>query len=105
MELKDKIEAAQNEVSELCKGKRFKMSIPVQETDTDVIISGALTSASERIKELEEENRNLRSMLEYVPVHQCLHSWYYYSTAEMICTKCGKTGPIDFGLAATITGD
>jgi len=52
--LMQQIEAAQNELSELCKGKQFKMSIPVHQTDSDVIIGNALAIMKMQAEKLKE---------------------------------------------------
>lgn len=52
--LMQQIEAAQNELSELCKGKQFRMSIPVQETDSDVVIGSALATMKMQAEKLKE---------------------------------------------------
>jgi hypothetical protein len=44
-ELEPMIVAAQNELSALCEGKRFRMSIPVEDTDSDMVIGDALRHA------------------------------------------------------------
>jgi hypothetical protein len=41
-ELAPMIVAAQDELSALCNGKRFRMSIPVEDTDSDMVIGDAL---------------------------------------------------------------
>lgn len=41
-ELEPMIEAAQAELSALCHGKRFRMSIPVEAEDSDMVIGDAL---------------------------------------------------------------
>jgi hypothetical protein len=38
------VAAAINEIDLLCKGKQWRMSIPVQDTDSDVVISSAIMS-------------------------------------------------------------
>jgi hypothetical protein len=41
-ELAPMIVAAQEELSALCNGKRFRMSIPVEDSDSDMVIGDAL---------------------------------------------------------------
>lgn len=45
------IKAAEEMLSALCHGKRFEMTIPVQETDPDIVIGNALYIASELLRE------------------------------------------------------
>lgn len=54
LEPKKAIEVAQAEVSAISKGKQWRMCIPPQTDDSDIVISGALMSASNRIKYLEQ---------------------------------------------------
>jgi hypothetical protein len=39
------IDAAQEELSALCKGKKFRMTIPVEHDDSDMVIGDALRHA------------------------------------------------------------
>lgn len=41
-ELEPMILAAQEELKALCNGKRFRMSVPVDDTDSDMVIGDAL---------------------------------------------------------------
>lgn len=51
-ERNDKIEKAFQEVFKLCRGKRFEMTIPVQETDSDCVIVAGLKVCEEALTEL-----------------------------------------------------
>ena len=51
-----KVAAAIKEIDSLCKGKQWRMSIPVQDTDSDVVISTA-------IMELTNDLHNAKNMI------------------------------------------
>jgi hypothetical protein len=46
------IERAQNEVSAINHGKKWQMRVPVDETDSDVVIAGALAAATAALRAL-----------------------------------------------------
>jgi hypothetical protein len=50
------VDAAHAEISRLCHGKRWQMTIPLdEERDSDVIIGNALRALKDRIAELEKD--------------------------------------------------
>lgn len=61
-----RVEAAREEINRLIDGGSFKMSIPVQDTDSDVLLFGAIGSAYALLAERERllaENARLREAL------------------------------------------
>lgn len=48
------IKAAEEMLNALCHGKRFEMTIPVQENDADIVIGNALYIARELLRERAE---------------------------------------------------
>lgn len=65
MPLSEIVDAAHKEISALCKGKDWRMSIPIQWNDSDTIISTALKFQRDKISNLELENMQLRKALEF----------------------------------------
>jgi hypothetical protein len=53
VDLKTRGDAAIAELNRLCNGEPFKMSIPVQDTDSDQIIGAALLNIGEVLAELD----------------------------------------------------
>lgn len=51
--IKARNEKAHHEVSALCHGKRFRMCIPVQPDDSDIVLSEALRDSERMIEALE----------------------------------------------------
>lgn len=49
----ERYEKAAAEVGELCKGKRWQMSVPVQDDDSDIVISNALCLIPTLMTEIE----------------------------------------------------
>lgn len=56
-ELSALIVAAQKELSDLCNGKRFRMTIPVEDTDSDVMIGDALRHSLALVRSASERDR------------------------------------------------
>jgi hypothetical protein len=59
-----RLEKARAELSALCHGKRFLMSIPVREDDSDRIIGNALSDMRKLIQEVER----LRARIDAIDV-------------------------------------
>ena len=56
------IENAHNELSAICKGKKFQMRIPADETDSDLIIAKAIGLARAKTEECEKLRELVRSI-------------------------------------------
>ncbi len=56
-QLKANIEAAQKELSALCHGKRFMMSIPMQQDDPDIVIGAGLRVGKGALDSLDAERK------------------------------------------------
>ena len=54
------VSLAHQEISELCDGKEWRMSIPAQGDDSDIIISEALREQTREIARLKRELNNVR---------------------------------------------
>lgn len=54
------VDAAHREISALCHGKQWRMCIPVDPSDSDIVICDALRALKSRVAALEAENARLR---------------------------------------------
>lgn len=50
------LDDAQKELSALCHGKRFRMTVPVQDDDSDMVIGDALRHAEAFVKAVQQRD-------------------------------------------------
>lgn len=63
------VERAYQEVFALCKGKRWTMHVPVEETDSDMVITAGLAVAEHAVTDRDHLRDLLRSARRYFPMH------------------------------------
>jgi hypothetical protein len=63
VDLKTRVNAAIAELNRLCNGEPFKMSIPVQNTDSDQIIGAALLNIGELLAENEADKSMIAALI------------------------------------------
>lgn len=66
MPLETLVKSAYDEISALCKGKDWLMSIPIQPSDSDIILTEALLANARAIERLNKRIEALRAGLETI---------------------------------------
>jgi hypothetical protein len=89
-----KVAAAIKEIDSLCKGKRWHMSIPVQDTDSDVVISSAIMSLTiandEQQATIDRLEKEKQELIEVIKVSNMAIHYHTYQAAKKVAEEQAK---------------
>jgi len=104
--MNDKIEKAYTEIFALCKGKKWRMSIPVnEEKDSDCIIIDGIKSVEQERDTLDLKNRSMLSELrkwnDWPKEYDVLEELRLQSNQNSLCAKQAYINGLEFELKHT----